>query len=160
MLFPEPSSVFWVHRNNSTLRFPSATTARKGKIIQRRQSEWLGGGRNAPLYWACSSEYAETTKGNPPQSGLAIGEWQKWWKGAGESRCIVLSSVHLYLSLAFVYTYYMEQSPSWEAHQFSVASPTTTNQRASWGRRLAWNRKSTSLGLFSHSWVNRIAGLN
>jgi hypothetical protein len=102
-------------------------------------------------------EYTEMSEGNPPESGLAIGERQK--EREGGSRCIVLSSVHLYLSLAFVYTYCMEQSPSWEANQFST-SPTTTNQRASWGRRLAWNRKSMSLGLLSHPWVNRIAGLS
>jgi hypothetical protein len=35
-----------------------------------------------------------------------------------------------------------------------------TNQRASWGRRLAQKCKSTSLGLFNHSCVNSIAELS
>jgi len=34
-----------------------------------------------------------------------------------------------------------------------------TNQRANWGRTLEQKRKSMSLGLCSHSCVNRIAGL-
>jgi len=35
-----------------------------------------------------------------------------------------------------------------------------TNQRANWGRRLAWKRKFTSLYLFRHSCIRCIAGFS
>ena len=67
MLILEQPSVFWVDRNNNTLRFPYATTSRKGED-NTKMSEWMAIGRVHP------PEYTEMTEGNPPESGLAKGE--------------------------------------------------------------------------------------
>ena len=110
MLIPASPSVFRVDRSNNKLRFLFHDHRGKGgKIIQRRQSEWLrrgGGGWNAPLSWACSSTWIRRNDGRKSVWLRACNRRdKKLRRGESLHRSVVHSPLFIFSFCLYLLTY-------------------------------------------------------